>query len=56
MEEQKIEAVVVAYGFLDLAKITIPRNLPFLDHLIVLTKEGDEIIEYCNCLINFTVK
>lgn len=47
---QKIEAIIVAYNFLDLAQITIPRNLPELDHLIIMTKENDPIIEYCKGL------
>jgi len=49
--EQKIEAVIVSFGMLDLLSITLPRNLPELDHVIIVTKPEDkETIEYCKSL------
>lgn len=44
----KIEAVIVSFNCLDLLSVTLPRNLPELDHIIIVTKpEDEETIEYC---------
>lgn len=48
--ENKIEAIIVAFDYLDLLSITLPRNLEVLDHIIILTKENDPVVEYCNSL------
>ena len=45
----KLEAFIVSFGCLDLLSITLPRNLPELDHVVIITKPEDkETIEYCN--------
>lgn len=47
----KLEAFVVSFNCLDLLSITLPRNLPELDSVIIITKEEDkETIDYCHSL------
>ncbi len=49
--KQYIEAIIVSFGMLDLLSITLPRNLPELDHVIIVTKPEDkETVEYCKSL------
>lgn len=45
-----LEACIVAFNYIDLLSITLPRNLEVLDHVIVLTKPGDPVVEYCESL------
>ncbi len=46
----KFEAIIVAFNYLDILSITLPRNLEVLDHIILLTKENDPIIKFCEDL------
>jgi hypothetical protein len=50
MQNHKIEAVIVAFNYLDFLSITLLKNLEEIDHIIIVTKENDEIIEYCRSL------
>lgn len=44
----KLESVIVSFNCLDLLSITLPRNLPELDHVVIVTKPEDkETIDYC---------
>lgn len=46
----KLEALIVAFNYLDLLSITLPENLKVFDHIVVLTKENDPIIDFCKKL------
>lgn len=46
----KFEAIIVCFDYLDFLSTTLPLNLEILDHVVVITKENDPIIEYCNSL------
>jgi len=46
----KFEAIIVAYNYKDFLSTTLPLNLEVLDHVVVITKENDPIIEYCQSL------
>src|SRR3990167_1945612 len=44
----KLESIIVSFNCLDLLSITLPRNLPELDHIVIVTKPEDKkTIEYC---------
>lgn len=48
--ENKIEAVIICYGYLDFLSLTLPKNLDKFDHFVIVTKPGDPLIEFCNSL------
>lgn len=48
----KLEGIIVAFSYLDILSVTLSRNLEVLDHVIILTKENDPVIDFCAKLKN----
>lgn len=46
----KLELIIVAFDYLDILSTTLPKNLAIADHVVILTKENDPVVEYCKSL------
>lgn len=48
--ENKIEAIIICFSYLDYLSLTLARNLEVFDHVIIVTLPNDPVEKYCNSL------